>query len=158
MPRDILRALCDLLAGRGDTRACWFGLWDGYGWDSDIVTIGWPEGLRPDPETVRAAEAEANKPAFGPDVLRGPELGLPLRNYLVFQGPLEAALAFPDYHGQTVAPDLIWPSGRAWFIATDTDLYSTYLGGSQALIRDLATSDRLTTEVVHAGHPLEQDG
>jgi hypothetical protein len=32
---------------------------------------------------------------------------------------------------------LWWPADRAWFVATDIDLVTTYVGGSTACIRDL---------------------
>ena len=34
-------------------------------------------------------------------------------------------------------PTLLWPADRAWFVASDPDLDSTYVGGSAVLIESL---------------------
>ena len=43
------------------------------------------------------------------------------------------------------APRLWWPDDRAWFVATETDLASTYLGGARALIDRLMNDPQLET-------------
>jgi hypothetical protein len=57
---------------------------------------------------------------------------------LVFAAPLRAALKNGgeelDGSFEPHAPDHIWPEDRAWFIATDVDLESGYIGGSRRLI------------------------
>ena len=82
---------------------CFFGLWDGYG---NIVTRLYPAGSR-----VKG---------------RG-------RDYLLFKGPLEGVMAFLvdrpfPFWGDS--PNIWWPEDRAWCVATDIDLYDTYVGGS----------------------------
>jgi hypothetical protein len=37
-------------------------------------------------------------------------------------------------------PGLLWPRDRAWFIATDVDQDSTFVGGSLALVGALVAS------------------
>ncbi|MGF7121223.1 hypothetical protein [Rhodococcus sp. AG1013] len=55
------------------------------------------------------------------------------RPMIVFRGPLAAAdVRFSSFgHGAS----LWWPDDRAWCVATDVDLMSTYVGGSAACIR-----------------------
>lgn len=62
-----------------------------------------------------------------------PRLEVPHRAYYVFTGPLDAIpwLAFGDFRQ---SPNLWWPEDRAWLVATEIDLYDTYVGGSRACI------------------------
>ena len=56
--------------------------------------------------------------------------------------PVEAAalLEEPGSTGSSRRPDLWWPDDRRWFVATDTDFWSLYVGGDEALIDELASS------------------
>jgi hypothetical protein len=85
---------------------CFIGVWEGYGWPVET----WA----------------------GPDVL-----DLENRGYLVPRGPLALALDIrwaPVPDRRLEPPNILWPADRAWFVASDTDLDSTYLGGSAALV------------------------
>ncbi|MHB8293461.1 MAG: hypothetical protein ACYDH5_02280 [Acidimicrobiales bacterium] len=74
-----------------------------------------------------------------------------IRDYLLYRGPLRAALTSPEglepgahWREQDEArwADLWWPDDSSWLVAGDTDLDSTYLGGSVALIEAvLAAAD-----------------
>lgn len=106
-----LGALCEVLAAHTRTPDdCCIGVWEGYGWPVETCA--------------------------GPDVL-----DLENRVYLVARGPLTLALdigwdAFaPPRNSEP--PNLLWPADRAWFVASDTDLDSTYFGGSAALVEAL---------------------
>lgn len=83
----------------------------------------------------------------GSEGLAGPRLRLPERNYLLFEGPLEAAVDMgwrpSDDAFFPQSPNLFWPDDHAWCVATEIDLDSTYLAGSAALIADLLADDRL---------------
>jgi hypothetical protein len=76
----------------------------------------------------------------------GPLMQLPGREYLLYEAPVEAA-GEVGRHGPgdafTETPSLWWPADRAWCVATDVDLHSTYVGGSAALVRDLTGDPRL---------------
>jgi hypothetical protein len=41
------------------------------------------------------------------------------------------------------SPNLWWPADRAWCVASDIDLPSTYLGGTRALVEEVPGDDRL---------------
>lgn len=60
------------------------------------------------------------------------------RRYYLLRSTLAAAsrIESPDGFGLQ-APDLWWPEDRSWFVATDTDLDWTYVGGSEALVNDV---------------------
>ncbi len=47
-------------------------------------------------------------------------------------------------------PTLLWPADRAWFVASDPDQDSTYVGGSASLIESLLASPDLEAWPVEA--------
>ena len=52
---------------------------------------------------------------------------------------LDPWLLWPYYH----LPNLWWPDDRAWCVATEIDMQSSYIGGSQACVERLLGDDRL---------------
>lgn len=118
------RALLEILdlytATPGD---CLFLLWDGWGWDSSMYVALPGEPLMPAADPVPA------------EVRYGPRAELPGRDYLLYTGPIDAALAFAGDTSQT--PNLWWPADRAWCVASDIDLCWSYVGGSAALIAEV---------------------
>ena len=161
-----LAALCDVLARHTATpAACWFGIWDGNGWlhpDSGIVMTFTSDAAAEDREgiarplptepVVHVTGLTWNEPAPAT-----PLFELPWREYRLLSGPLDAALEvgsvlngvfFPE------SPNLIWPDDRAWCVATEVDLASTYIAGPQALADDLLTDPRLDAWAVGADDPL----
>ena len=74
------------------------------------------------------------------DLPREPEalnVHLPIREYRLYQGPLAEAMSLGWWH----PPALWWPEDRSWFVGGDTDLDSTYVGGSEDLIGKLLKAD-----------------
>lgn len=129
LPRPQLAALCDLLAAHTRTPdLCFVGVWEGYGWLAD-------------------SEWSAS-----------PTLRLDERTFLVRRGPLGLALAV-GYRGPNAVfvaepPTILWPSDRAWFVASDPDLDSSYIGGSDALIESLLSHPDLEAWRATAGHDV----
>ena len=126
LPRPHLVALCELLAGHTSTPdSCFVGVWEGYGW-------------------LAAAEWSGS-----------PILRLDQRTFLVRQGPLGLALAvgWCGANGGLVPepPTILWPADRAWFVASDPDLDSTYIGGSGALIESVLGHPALESWSATAG-------
>jgi hypothetical protein len=67
--------------------------------------------------------------------LRAPKFGIEHRRFYLLKGPLISAVFSPhddDYRG--LLADLWWPADRAWFVGSDVDLLSTYIGGTRACI------------------------
>jgi hypothetical protein len=116
---------------------CWFCVWDGYGWDhsiyltaSDSATAAGPAfGRRPDP--------------VPPGVRGGRRVELPNRDYLLYRGPLDAALATARLGVGHQVANLWWPQDRAWFVASEIDLTCTYVGGPAGLIGQLLAETRI---------------
>ena len=137
----LLSTLCDILAAHTSTPdRCWFCVWDGYsrspGPDATVVSVA-PDGA-PD----ESSQVGVLPPPFPPGGASLPEVDLPERPCVLLQGPLDAAgeLGMSMFDQ---SPSLFWPDDRAWLVATDIDLDSTYLGGSAALVRDLVADQRL---------------
>jgi hypothetical protein len=127
-----LAALCDLLSAHTATRDdCYIGVWHGFGWLDRS------------------------------DLLSSPELDLDQRTYLVRRGPIETAreIGWRHFDGsfESEPPNLVWPADRAWFVAGDVDLDSTYLGGSGALIDALLADPRLEAWEVHPADGVTAD-
>ncbi|GAA2025978.1 hypothetical protein WDZ16_01355 [Pseudokineococcus marinus] len=144
-----LAATLDVLSGWTAPGAeCVMALWDGYGWvDGRGAALYGPAG------TVELA------PAYPRDVLDGPRLHLPGREYLLFTGPLASA----GHLGRRVpalvtgdegtwlwrqSPNLLWPSDHSWCLATEVDLDSTVVGGPAALVDALLASPALEAHAV----------
>jgi hypothetical protein len=154
LPPAQLHALTATLARHTTTpAACWFCLWDGYGWLHGSPAVGML--------TSRGAGPPV-PPALPPEVLGGPRVRLPGRDYLLFTGPLAAAPELgwdgPDGWFLPQSPNLFWPEDRAWCVATEIDLPFTLVAGSTALVSELVADRRLDTHRVSSGDPLADPG
>src|SRR4051812_25653228 len=81
---------------------------------------------------------------------------LPCKGARLLEGPLDAAgeLAmslFPQ------SPNLFWPDDRAWCVATEIDLDSTYFGGTAALVAEVLADERLEAVPVEVTDPVWAD-
>jgi hypothetical protein len=59
------------------------------------------------------------------------------RPVLLIRGPVELAAANMEDDPGEQGPTIWWPADRSWFVATDLDLVTTYVGGSAACIAGL---------------------
>lgn len=157
---DTLDALVAALARHTTTpERCYFCLWDGFGGihGSPSVAVwsdGWSAGGMPARSWRRLVRRRGRRyvaipPAFAPDVMDGPRVKLPNREYLLFEGPLAdagqwgAADLLPGMARHPInSPNLFWPADRAWLVATEIDLPATYIGGTEASTSELV--DTLT--------------
>jgi hypothetical protein len=65
-----------------------------------------------------------------------PRVTLEHRNCLLFRGPVGAASVFrTDRWFQS--PTLWWPADQAWCVASELDIYSTYIAATALAIRAL---------------------
>jgi hypothetical protein len=143
MERDELDALVEILARHTSSpQSCWFGLWEGYGW------------MQGSPAVAELAPPPAHKgfgrrrPPVEPVAPPGPRVQVPGRSLVLYRGPIEAAAAFCQPPALQ-SPNLWWPEDRAWCIASEIDLPSTYLGGTRALVQEALHDGRV--EAVPAG-------
>ncbi len=111
--------LAGVLARHTETpEACLFGRWDGFGYDLSSPDV--PPRL----------------------LLRGGH------DVVLVRGTVADAVRnlAPEPHEQSA--NLWWPADRAWCVATDIDLMSTYVGGSAACVAELMVTPGL--EVMRA--------
>ncbi len=146
--------------------AAWIAVWEGYGWDTAVTTIAWKDPLEPeeqqalDLEQARLRREDARRTEV---VRRGlaqiPHLELRHRTYLLLRGAVRdaARLSEPGRPQEWQRPDLFWPDDRSWFVATDVDFWSLYVGGGEQLIAELARSVSTPTEVVTLDQPLAME-
>lgn len=99
---------------------CWFCIWNGWG---DLFAL---EGYEED--------------AY-------PHVKTPGREYLLAVGGIDMATRIGE-DGRN-DPSIWWPDDRAWCVATEIDLDTTYVGGTRACITALSQDPRL--EVWPAG-------
>lgn len=62
------------------------------------------------------------------DVRSAPTFSVPQREYNLLKGPAKAATESVLEPPSTQSPNLWWPDDRAWCIATEIDLNTTYIG------------------------------
>jgi hypothetical protein len=153
---------------------CWFCLWDGYGYGpGQSVTLtavrGGPAGEDPPdedppdedppdedphgegrPEDATAWPAPFHGPV-PPAAIPGPRVELPNREYLLYTGPVEAAVGAggPAYASQ--GANLWWPQDHAWCAASEIDLPWTYVGGPAAMIGQLIADQRIEAQRASPG-------
>lgn len=128
LPHGALHALMSVLRAHTTTpNECFVGVWEGVGWI--------------EPERVQA-----------------PRLQLPQRTHLVLKGTLDLLghVGWIGFDGRLVheAPNVIWPADRAWFVATDVDQESTYVGATQTLIKALIADPELEVWPASARDPI----
>lgn len=87
--------------------------------------------------------------ALEDDVRRAPTFALPNREYHLLHGPLEAVLdvELPACRYRQL-PSLWWPDDRAWCLATEIDLNTTYVGCSRGCAEALVASSRLEAATI----------
>ena len=110
-------ALAEYLAGfTGTPERCFFAVWEGYGKFSpgamSILSTSGGTAMSPPDEVLTAGRIKG--------------IG---RDYLLYSGRLSAIASFfaGFWHD---SPSIWWPEDRAWCVATDIDLDSTYIGAA----------------------------
>ena len=85
-----------------------------------------------------------------------PRFDLPDRTYYVLNGSVSAVthLCYPDSSGEWRNPDLYWPDDRRWFVATDVDFWSLFIGGDSDFIAELAGHLPTRSSLVTPAHRL----
>jgi hypothetical protein len=143
----LIRLLAVLERHTATSDECYFGLWEGF---AEIE--GSPAVMRFDGRTI--------PPAFPPEVMAGPRLRIPAREYLLFRGPLTkagqwgAADELPGEPREINSPNLIWPADHSWFVATEIDLPWTGIAGSTELIADLLADEALDVKATQPSPDL----
>jgi hypothetical protein len=140
LPQELGERLAQALASstrRADR--CFFAVWDGWAIPSAIILF---EQGTPEAEQRQAYEkADAEIRAQSGFLDGAPAFTVPHRAMRLLEGPLRAISAFYENHSDP--PSLWWPEDRAWCVATDIDLMSTYVGGSADAIHALLSNEQI---------------
>jgi hypothetical protein len=151
---DALAALVAVLQRHTTPDAeCVFALWEGYGWIHGSPSV---MSIRLGGDGTTSLEDVS--PAYPPDVLAGPRLHHPHRDYILFSGPLQAAGRLGVPSPWTQSPNLFWPADRAWCVASEIDFDSTLVGGSRKLIDGVLAAPELEAWAVGPEDSLAIDG
>ena len=67
------------------------------------------------------------------------KLLMPNRPMVLFSGPIAGGIAHQEGRGKPRS----WPEDRAWCVATDVDLMTTYVGASEDCVHDLIATVEL---------------
>ena len=87
----------------------------------------------------------------GNPTAEAPALALPRGAAWLVRGPVELAGANLAEEPSEQSANLWWPDDRAWYVATDGDLVSTYVGAGAACIAELLATDGLEVAPADAG-------
>ena len=114
------------------------------------------------PTPAGTADSARLSPALRAAVLNAPRVQLPYRDYLLFDGPLEASAELgwniPSGGFVPQSPNLFWPHDHSWCVASEIDLFCTLVAGSNALADRLIANPRLEIQRVFADDPVTSDG
>lgn len=108
LPSELRRPLVDVLPRHTATpERCWFAVWYGFG------------------------------AAFRDDLVGAPTFRTPGREYHLFSGAVESISDRLWTDSWTQSANIWWPDDRAWCVASEIDLITTYIGCSEACRDDL---------------------
>jgi hypothetical protein len=148
--------LASLLSGHTSTPSdCWFAMWSGWGEFSGGFGVLYRSRAGPVAELRIRSRSwleswRARREAAGLKTF--PLLGQSGRSYLLFHGAVDDAACFHlGYRFQS--PALWWPQDHAWFVHTEIDGTSTYVGGSRPMIGWLVGEQILESFEVDAEDP-----
>ena len=152
-PADVVEHLAEVGVHHTSTPdVAWFCAWNGSGWatSTGVYSVEGAPGRGAGADEIRrlAAGEDRRNRILADELADLPQLSLTYRGYYVLTAPvLDVTLATaPVPQASRLVPDLWWPDDRAWFVASDTDLTWTYVGGTSRFVDALADvlGDRAT--------------
>ena len=163
--RDLFSLVASIGARNTETPTrAWFAVWEGHGFENATSHIAWSEPALDDAtrrareqDQAQLCEEDRRRNAAIREALNAvPRFDLPHRAYYLMEGPLTAVdgLRYPGVDGWR-NPDLIWPDDRRWFVATDVDFWSLYIGGDDDFITELRSNVPTRSEIVTLDSRLE---
>lgn len=154
------------------------GIWNGWGRPGGAASFGWAiadskAGQEEEKSRTRRAaeqrqaEMAASTAAFDEAVRNDAVLKLPMREFVLLRATLDE-LGDPGWGyaagigwspgNEHPTPQLIWPSDRAWCVATEIDWDFTLVAGTRALVGAILADDRFEAFEVNEADDLSWDG
>ena len=94
--------------------------------------------------------------------MNGPRLRHPGRDYILFEGPLDAVTTLgrqvTDDWFIPQSPNLFWPEDQSWCVATEIDYDSSIVAGTSELVAAVMAEPTLETWRVDPDDSLMYDG
>ena len=115
-----------------------------------LVTVLRPYTTTPDVCWFAVAEG-------GAVITDHPMLELPRCDFWLVNGPIELAAANMAAEPFEQSANLWWPADRAWCVATDVDLVTSYVGGSAVCIAELVATAGLEAAPAAFDQPVTWD-
>jgi hypothetical protein len=140
LPRALAERLVAVLAAHTSSPdVVWFAIWEGFGGlrflsDDSSSYVVLKRQRFPSLSRLRIRFSRYHRP-----VPPAPRFHLPGRSYYLFRGPVGGASESFERRSSQSA-NLWWPDDHAWVVATEIDLNSTYIGGTQACIDTILAS------------------
>jgi hypothetical protein len=132
LPAHVAQAMARVLRGHtGTPEDCWLGV------PAELI----PAELIP---------AELLRAGTQPLELGG-------NQFWLIRAPIESAAANLAEEPSEQSAGIWWPADRAWFVGTDIDLVTTYVGGSTGCIADLLAAGGLETAPADAAQAVTWD-
>jgi len=140
------RHLFEIIASVGERHTsrpgeAWFAVWEGHGFAARSTGI-----------MARGATLD--------ELSQVPRFDRPDRTYYLLSGPMSAVTKLEDPGSKDTVwhqPDLFWPDDHRWFVATDVDFWSLYIGGDRDFIAEIAEVSPTPTEIVTLDYTLESE-
>lgn len=145
MPDEIATELARVLAGfTSTTHESYFAYWEGWGDPSRMVAVrkGAFGGLRTRLALMkdRTVPPAADSPRAARD--QAAHFKTPGRGYFLYRGDIEEIVTQWQGEGGSF-PTMWWPADQAWFVHTEIDSDSTFVGASRACVDALLGVDSL---------------
>jgi hypothetical protein len=165
--RDLFAVVADVGTRHTTTPdGAWFAVWDGHGFVGETRMYVWQEPTRwwqrraLDAERSRLREEDDRRNATTRAALEQvPLFERTHRSYHLVGGAVSAMtlMTEPGSPERWMRPDLVWPQDRRWFVATDVDFWSVYVGGGEEFVAELVAEVSTPTSRVDLGSPLEDE-
>lgn len=165
--RDLFAVVADVGARHTSTPLdAWFAVWEGYGFFGETRMYVWQEptrwwrrwALKVERAKMRKEDDRRNTSTRAA-LEQVPRFDRTHRSYHLVGGAVSAMteMTEPGSPERWMRPDLVWPHDRRWFVATDVDFWSLYVGGDEEFVAELVAAVSTPTERVDLGSHLEDE-
>ena len=159
LPEDLARDLSEVLKDHTATpELCYFAYWDG--WGDPMIAFAPTRDPQERAEQQRIEESYRTGEVFAGTPRASREqavlLSIPGRDFYLFEGTIAEVVTGWDGISDEL-PSMWWPSDRAWCVATEIDLDSTYVGGSRECIAALTSHRGIEALEAKVSHGIVRD-